>query len=119
MKLTLLSNTKDTFVCLGGGDESIIEYTNFDFVGCSDNKKSTTMLIFQFMGGAISQISHLQECIVMSTTKAKYVVASDARKEVVWLSRLASIENQHQGTKEAMGLNLPKSFAFVPIDFPS
>ena len=31
------------------------------------------MYIFQFMGGAISQRSHLQECIALFTTKTQYV----------------------------------------------
>ena len=34
------------------------------------------------MGGAISWRSHLQECISLSTTKATYVIASEAYKEV-------------------------------------
>jgi hypothetical protein len=33
----------------------IISYTDFDFVGCQDSKKSTTGYIFMLDGGAISQ----------------------------------------------------------------
>ena len=32
----------------------------------------------------------LQECITLSTTEAEYVVANEACKEAIWLSRLAS-----------------------------
>ena len=48
-----------------------------------------TGYIFQFMGGFISWRSCLLECTALSTTKVEYVVASEACKEVVWLSRLA------------------------------
>ena len=41
------------------------------------------------MGGAISWRSCLQEYTAMSNTEVEYVVASEACKEVVWISRIA------------------------------
>ena len=58
-------------------------------VGCSDNRKSTLGYIFQFMGGAISWRSRLQECTTLTTTKSKYVASTEAFKEAIWLSILA------------------------------
>ena len=63
MILRYLCGTKNKRLCLGGGNVSIVGYTNSDYVGCSDNRKSTSGYIFQFMGGAISWRSRLQECI--------------------------------------------------------
>ena len=54
---------------------SIIGYTESDYDGCSDNKKSTLGYIFQFTVGAISWRSRFQECIALSTTEAEYIVA--------------------------------------------
>ena len=87
--LRYLCGTKNRCLCLGGGNVSIIGYTDSDYAGCSDNRKSTSGYIFQFMGGAISWRSRLQKCTALSTTEAEYVAASEACKEAVWLSRLA------------------------------
>ena len=64
-------------------------YTNSDFAGCVDSRKSTTGYCFKFGNGAISWKSELQECIATSLTEAEYVVAFDATKEALWLGRLA------------------------------
>ena len=62
---------------------SIIGYTNSDYACCSDVRNTISRYIFQFIGGVISWRSCHQECTALSTTKAKYVVASEARKEAV------------------------------------
>ena len=54
-----------------------------------DSCKSTTVYYFKFGNGAISWKSKLQKCTTTSTTEAKYVAASDAAKEALWLGRLA------------------------------
>ena len=64
-------------------------YTKSDYVGCSNSTKSTSGYIFEFLGGAISWRSRLQESTALSTIEPEYVVASKACKEVIWLSRLA------------------------------
>jgi hypothetical protein len=71
---------------LGRGDASIIGYTNSDYAGCTENRKSTFGYIFQIMGGVIAWRSHLQECVALSTTEAEYVTGSEACKEAIWLS---------------------------------
>ena len=88
--LRYLSGSKDKCLCLGKGDASIIGYTNSDYAGCAYSRKSTSGYIFQIMGGVIAWRSPLQDCVTLSTTEAEYVVASEACKEAVWLSRLAS-----------------------------
>ena len=42
------------------------------------------------MGGVIACRSCLQDCVALSTTEVEYVAASEACKEAIWLSRLAS-----------------------------
>ena len=56
-------------------------YTDYDYVGCCDNRKSTSGYIFQFMGRVISWRSRLK-CVALSTTKAKYVAISEAEEVV-------------------------------------
>ena len=85
-----LMGTKDYGILSGPNDtSSVVSYTNSDFAGSVDNKKSTTGYCFKFGNGAISWKSELHECTATSTTKAEYVVASDAVKEALWLCWLA------------------------------
>ena len=46
MILRYLSRTKNNCLCLGDRNVSIIGYTDFDYVGCSNSKKSTSGYIF-------------------------------------------------------------------------
>ena len=68
---------------------SLVWYTNSNFSGCLNCRKSTSRYFFQFGHEAISWRSKLQECTGTSTTKVKYVVACNLTKEALWLDRLA------------------------------
>ena len=65
---------------LWGSKPSLEAYTNSDMVGDLDCRKSTYGYLFTFAGGAISCQSKLQKCVSLSTTKAKYIAATEARK---------------------------------------
>jgi len=53
--------------------------------GDMDSSKSISEFLFTYAGGAISWKSRLQKCIALSTTKAKFIAATEASKELVWL----------------------------------
>ena len=85
-----LAGTKDHGILFGPNSTSgLVGYTDSDFAGCVDNRKSTTGYCFRFVNGAISWKSKLQDYTTTSTTEAKYVAASDAAKDALWLGRLA------------------------------
>ena len=46
--------------------------------------------MFSLFGGAVSWKSKRQSVVALSTTKAEYMTATHASKEVVWLQRLFS-----------------------------
>ena len=74
-----LAGTKDHGILFGlNSTLGVVSYTDSDFAGCVD-----TGYCFKFGNGAISWKSKLQECTTTSTTKAKYVTASDAAKEAL------------------------------------
>ena len=76
-----LNGTKGLCICFGGKDASVIGYTDTDYAGNVDNRNSTSGYVFTFTGGAVSWISHLQKCTIMSTTtEAEYVAVSEACK---------------------------------------
>ena len=90
-----LAGTQDLGILFGPNDNSgVVGYTDSDFAGCVDSRKSTTGYCFKFGNGVISWKSKLQECTATSTTEAEYVAASDAAKEALWLGRMACVFRQ-------------------------
>ena len=63
-------------------------YVDLDFAGDLDKRKSTTGYVFTLAGGAISWLSKLQTVVALSTTEAKYMAATQACKEAIWVKRL-------------------------------
>ena len=63
-------------------------YSDSDYASETSSRKSTSALICKFAGGAITWKSKLQKCVALSTTEAKFVAASEAAREVIWLARL-------------------------------
>ena len=76
-----LVGTKDHGILFGPNSTSgVVSYTDSNFAGCVDSRKSTTKYCFKFGNGVISWKSKLQECIATSMTEAEYIDVSDARK---------------------------------------
>ncbi|MCO5598123.1 hypothetical protein L7F22_052215 [Adiantum nelumboides] len=86
--LRYLKGTKDLCICFGKSETSMHGFTDADFAGHPDCRKSTSGYVFTFTGGAVSWISKLQKCVALSTTEAEYVAATEASKEALWLMRL-------------------------------
>ncbi|MCO5599533.1 hypothetical protein L7F22_053639 [Adiantum nelumboides] len=86
--LRYLNGIKDMCICFGKGDLSVVGYTDADYAGDLDKRRSTSGYIYTFAGGAISWFSRLQSCTTLSTTEVEYVAASDACKEAIWLTHL-------------------------------
>jgi len=42
------------------------------------------------MGGPISWLSQRQKSVALSTTEAEFMAASEAAKQIIWLTRLLS-----------------------------
>ena len=85
-----LSHTKSMRLCYGSQDLSVKGYTDLDYGGDLDKWRSTSGYVFMLARGAVSWRSRLQNCITQSTTEAKYVAASEASKESIWLGRLVT-----------------------------
>ena len=87
---TVLRNLKGT-ASLGltyGSAAEMIGYSEADYAGDLDTRRSTTGYVFTFNGAAVSWTSKRQPSVAHSTTKSEYIAAATAAKEAVWLSRL-------------------------------
>ncbi|KAL2498871.1 cysteine-rich RLK (RECEPTOR-like protein kinase) 8 [Abeliophyllum distichum] len=71
-------------------DEEVIlkGYTDSDFVGDLDKRRSTSSYGFTLCDGCISWKSQLQKTVALSSTEAEYIAACDAVKEGLWLRGL-------------------------------
>ncbi len=72
---------------------SLIGYTDSDWAGDKESQRSTSGYVFFLGNGPISWKSKLQPTVALSSCKVKYIAATQATKEIVWIQRLlASLE---------------------------
>lgn len=70
------------------GKDMLIGYSDADFAGDIDTRRSTTGFVFNICNAPVSWSSQRQKLVTLSTTESEYVAASTASKEAVWLRQL-------------------------------
>ena len=65
-----------------------IGFSDADWAGDTDDRKSTSGYMFQISGAAVSWRSKKQTCVALSTAEAEYVALSNAAQEAIWLRQL-------------------------------
>lgn len=78
-----LNYVKMSYSCISG-------YSDADWAGDVNDRKSTSGYIFLKSGAAITWSSRKQSCVALSTAEAEYVALSSATQEAVWLRQLIS-----------------------------
>ena len=81
------------------GPNTCIGYTDADWAGDVDDRKSTSGYLFMLCGGAISWRSQKQRCVALSTAEAEYIAMATAAQESVWLRRLIMEPTNSSPTK--------------------
>ena len=72
----------------GGDDELAVKgYSDASFQTDQDDYRSQSGFVFCINGGAVSWKSSKQDTVADSTTEAKYIAASEATKEAVWIRK--------------------------------
>jgi hypothetical protein len=77
----------DHALCFRGNRLRLEGYTDADWAGDMDERKSTSGYVFLLNGCAISWRSKKQTCVALSTMEAEFVACSAAVQEAVWLKR--------------------------------
>lgn len=67
---------------------SVEGFSDSDFGGDLDKRRSTTGYVFKVGGNTVSWKSGLQQVVALSTTEAEYISLVEAIKEGLWLSGL-------------------------------
>lgn len=81
------SSEKKLFLS-GGAELKLVGYSDSDYSGDLDKRRSVTGFVFSFGGTAISWKSGLQKVVALSTTEAEYIALSESAKEAIWLKNL-------------------------------
>lgn len=66
----------------------LLGYSDADYAGDRQTRRSTSAYVFLFGGNVISWSSERQKCVALSTTESEYMAASNAIKELLWLQNL-------------------------------
>ena len=68
----------------------IISYSDFDYVGYKDTKRSISSYVFMFYDGPIYWKSHKQSLVVSSTMDAEYIACYEVMCHEIWLRNFVS-----------------------------
>jgi hypothetical protein len=81
--LSYIAWTRDMGLEFGGRKPNFIVYSDSDFGGETDERRSTTGFVCILSGGAVDWNSRLQQTVAVSTCEAEYQAAGAAVRAVV------------------------------------
>ena len=73
------------FSCVSDENPQVIGYSDADWAGDLDTRRSTSGYVFQIGRSTVSWCSKRQATVAKLTTEAEYVALSQATREAVWL----------------------------------
>ena len=95
--LRYLKGTTDIGIVFRKSDNfELVGYSDADWAGDVDGRKSTSGYVFLLGGNIISWASKKQPVVALSTTEAEYIALCLATQEAVWLRRLLASIGQQQ-----------------------
>lgn len=72
-----------------GGDRSeLFAFSDSDYAGDIDDRKSTSGYVFLISSGAVSWSSKKQPVVSLSTTEAEFISAASCACQAVWMQRI-------------------------------
>ena len=77
------------------GSSSLLAYSDSDYAGAVDGRKSTAGYVLMLAGGPVSHNSKRQSIVALSSCEAEYIGLTEAGKEAIWLTHLLAELGQH------------------------
>ena len=71
-----------------GEKSSLVGFTDSDYAGDQDDRRSTSGYVFMLGTGAISWSSKKQPIVTLSSTEAEFVAATTCACQAIWLRRI-------------------------------
>ena len=87
---------------LGNGKLDIYCFSDSDWAGCPDTRRSTIGFIIVICGGPVSWKSRMLKKLALSSCEAEYMALSEIGKEIIWLCNFF--------TEIGVEFNTPKIF---------
>ena len=81
------------------GSNDCVGFSDADWAGDLDDRKSTSGYVFQIGGTAVSWRSKKQTTLALSTAEAEYVALAGATQEAVWMRQLTADLNGEPATE--------------------
>ena len=72
------------------GSSKCVGYSDSDWGGDLDDRKSTSGYLFQIGGGPVSWRSKKQSSVALSTAEAEYMALASAGQEAIWMRLLTA-----------------------------
>ena len=88
--LRYLKGTTDLGLLYQHANVNLVGYSDADWAGDTNDRKSTSGYVFMMSGSAISWRSKKQTSVALSTAEAEYIALSSATQEAMWLRQLFS-----------------------------
>lgn len=114
--LTYIKGTMNYGICYKRGeDEKLVAFTDGDYAGDVEDRKSTSGYVFLLNSGAVSWSSKKQPLVTLSTTEAEFVATGACACQAVWVRRiLEKLGYEHEGSTTIMcdsssAIKLPKN----------
>lgn len=99
--LRYLQGTLDYGIWYEKGRKGSLEiFTDSDFAGDLDGRKSTSGYVFLWNKGAVSWASQKQDIVALSSTEAEYIAAASCACQSLWIKDV--LEELGLGTTESM-----------------
>jgi hypothetical protein len=88
--LRYLKGTTDFAILYKKGESrlSLMAFTDSDYAGDLDDRRSTSGFVFMMGSGAVSWSSKKQTVVALSTTEAEYIATALCARQCVWLRRV-------------------------------
>lgn len=87
--LRYLQGTKDFGLFYKKGEKmELVGFTDSDYAGDQDDRRSTSGFIFMFGTGAVSWSSKKQQIVTLSTTEAEFIAATACACQAIWIRRI-------------------------------
>ena len=71
-------------------DDELIGFSDADWAGCQDTRRSTSGNVFMLCGAAVSWRSKQQSSVSLSTAESEYQALTPAAQEAIWLRNILS-----------------------------
>ena len=68
----------------------LVGFTNLDWVGDPNNRKSTAGYVFSLGSGPVTWACKKQQALALSSTEAKYQATVNASQKSLWLQQILS-----------------------------